>query len=191
MATRLWHGFRVPDADVAAAAGAAAERVRGRPGRVQSGGTLVHAQFEHVLRGALPGPLSEFLRTTMEWYGCRGAFFHNDAHYDGVLFGVWCILGPPRELVFPRIGRRVSAAMGSMAVFDPFEPHAVLGVGADAYRSEDYEQDDVSVFLGFEVELAPAVRGAFGIGAPHREGMTWSSRIAINPATGAAATSGA
>lgn len=163
----------------------------GRVGRVESSGTFDEPAFTDQIRRALPAPLSEFLRARTEWYGCRGAFFHNDAHYDGVLFGVWCILGPARELVFPRIGARVPAAVGDLAVFDPFEPHAVLRPGAETYQSEDYETADVSVFLGFEVTLAPPVRAAFGITGPHPDAPTYSSRVAIHPATGVAATSGA
>jgi len=126
----------------------------------------------------------------MEWYGCRGAFFHNDAHYDGVLFGVWSVAGPQRELVFPRLDRRLPARIGSIVVFDPFEPHAVLDTGAVRYCRDDYEAAQANLFLGFEIALTPKVRNAFGIEAAQANVPTLSSRIAINPETGALVTSG-
>lgn len=127
----------------------------------------------------------------MEWYGCRGAFFHNDAHYDSVLFGVWALSGPERDLVFPRIDCRLSAAVGKIVVFDPFEPHAVLAAGEARYRSEDYENGAPNLFLGFEVALTSEVRATFGIGPAHTNAPTLSSRVAINPETGSFTTAGA
>lgn len=191
MASRVWHGQAVPIEAVVTAARAAASGMTCRVGRVEYSGTFEEPAFTTLIGQALPAPLSEFLRPKTEWYACRGAFFHNDAHYDGVLFGVWCILGPARELVFPRTGARVLVAVGHLAVFDPFEPHAVLGPGAETYQSEDYETADVSVFLGFEVTLAPPVRATFGISEPHPGAPSYSSRVAIHPVTGVAATAGA
>ena len=127
----------------------------------------------------------------MEWYRCQGAFFHNDAHYGGVLFGIWAAAGPAREVVLPRIGRRISVPVGTIVVFDPFEPHAVLNVGASTYRREDYQGAEANLFLGFEVDLAPPVRAVFGIQEAEADSPTLSSRVAINPETGAFATSGA
>jgi hypothetical protein len=191
MAARLWRGHASAPEQVILAARTAAIGMNARPGKVESGGTFEERSLAELIRRALPAPLAGFLRAKMEWYGCRGAFFHNDAHYDDVLFGVWCILGPPRDLVFSRVAARVPAVVGGLAVFDPFEPHAVLSPGSRTYQSEDYEAADLSVFLGFEIELAPAVRSALGIGPPHAGAATYSSRIAIHPATGAAATAGA
>jgi hypothetical protein len=188
MAARLWQGHKVPGVPVKIAANLAAKAMRERPGRVESGGAFEQSDFLAALRGALPDNLQSSLRPRLEWYGCRGAFFHNDAHYDGVLFGVWCVLGPQRELVFPRVATSLPACTGDLAVFDPFEPHGVLKPGARSYQSEDYADAELSLFLGFELALTPAVRAAFGIGDPHVAAPTFSSRIAIHPATGAAVT---
>jgi len=163
----------------------------GRPGRVESVGTLEEAAVVRELRQVLPQVLAEATRPQMEWYRCQGAFFHNDAHYGGVLFGIWTAAGPPREVVFPRISRRVPVRRGSIVVFDPFEPHAVLNAGASTYRREDYEGAEANLFLGFEVDLSPQVRVVFGIGEGGADRPTLSSRVAINPETGAFATSGA
>jgi hypothetical protein len=88
--------------------------------------------------------------------------------------------------VFPRLRRRLPAGAGSIIIFDPFEPHAVLDANADQYRRQDYEHKEANLFLGFEVALSPEVREAFGIAAAH-EGrvLMLSSRVAINPETGA------
>ena len=46
--------------------------------------------------------------TTSSGIAAAAAFFHNDAHYEGRLFGTWCIAGPELELVFPRASVRLS-----------------------------------------------------------------------------------
>lgn len=154
------------------------------PGRVVSGGTFELAEAHAALAAALGPVLAPSLRRSFEWYVCRGAFFHNDAHYAGVLFGVWCVDGPPREIVFPRLGLRAPAAPGDWAVFDPFEPHAVLDPGAPTYDRARYAGARSSVFAGFEIELNEAARAAFDI-AEKAHGIELSSRTRINAETGA------
>jgi hypothetical protein len=92
-------------------------------------------------------------------------------------------------LVFPRVGAGVAAAVGSLVVFDPFEPHAVLDAGRTTYRKEDYEGAEPNLFVGFEIDLVAAVRAAFGIVTAHEGVAALSSRVAINPETGAFARS--
>jgi hypothetical protein len=184
ISSRIWHGQHAPGPRVSALAKAAAARVLGLVGRVQSLGAFEDIEIERDLRDGLPELLASFARPRLEWYGCRGAFFHNDAHYDGVLFGIWSILGPARDVVFPRIDYRVSSTIGSMVVFDPFEPHGVLVAGALSYRADDYEGAEPSVFLGFEIALGNEVRDAFAIAPAQERGPTLSSRIAINPENG-------
>ncbi len=191
MARWIWYGHNVPSESVTVAGKVAVGGLNGRSGRVGYSGTFEHAEFLAQIRSALPAPLSHFLRQRLEWYGCRGAFFHTDAHYDGVLFGVWCVLGPAREVVFPRPDARARASIGDLCVFDPFEPHGVLIPGARIYEASDYDSTEPSLFLGFEIELAPAVREAFGIEPPVAGATTYSSRIAIHPETGAPVTAGA
>jgi hypothetical protein len=185
LATRLWHAKKTPSERLRAAAEEARSRLAGVIGRVESAGRFEDAGFEAELKAGLPTVIAAATRPSMEWYGCAGAFFHNDAHYDGVLFGVWSMAGPARELVFSRVGQRLPAAVGSIAVFDPFEPHAVLEAGSLRYRKVDYRPGQTNLFLGFEVELTPAVCDVFGVGPPTGRGVTLSSRIAINPETGA------
>jgi hypothetical protein len=154
----------------------------GPVGRVRSMGTWHDAAVHAQLAAAL-GELSGALRSGFEWYQCRGAFFHNDAHYDGRLFGVWCVVGPPAELVFPRAGIRLAAAPGAVAVFDPFEVHGVLVPGRATYSPDDYVHAEPSIFVGFELDLTPAVAEAFGIKGV-LGGDIISSQTRVCPASG-------
>ncbi len=77
-------------------------------GKVHAAGVWRDAAVHRHLAQALGTRLASALRTDFEWYHCRGAFFHNDAHYDARLFGVWCIEGPPMQLVFPRAAVRIA-----------------------------------------------------------------------------------
>ncbi|HZA94924.1 MAG TPA: hypothetical protein VE421_02225 [Burkholderiaceae bacterium] len=139
----------------------------------------VHAQLAETLGT----PLGAALRPHFEWYSCRGAFFHNDAHYDARLFGVWCIAGPAMELVFPRAAVRLAIRPADIVVFDPFEVHGVLIPEADVYNSSDYQDAATSIFLGFELDITPAVANTFGIRAG-THGYVISSRTRINATNG-------
>ena len=123
------------------------------------------------------------LRPEFEWYYCRGAFFHNDAHYDARLFGVWYIEGPPMQLVFPRAALRVDIAPSSVVVFDPFEVHGVLAPGSRTYAANDYQTVSASVFVGFELDINDDVADAFDID-DDVTGQVISSRTRIDPAIG-------
>jgi hypothetical protein len=155
------------------------------PGRVVGLGRFEDRSVHAALAAALPMPLRQSLRARFEWYACRGAFFHNDAHYGNVLFGAWCAGGPRREIVFSRSGVRVPAGAGDWVVFDPFEPHAVLDTGAARYSREAYANADVSLFIGFELDLDEAVRRAFGIAPAAPCATVLASHVAVNAETGA------
>lgn len=183
IAGKIACGECVPDATLQARAREAVLS-EGVAGKVHALGTWrepkVHAQLGEML-GDLLAPA---LRADFEWYQCRGAFFHNDAHYDARLLGIWCIAGPPAELVFPRAALRLPAGPGSVSVFDPFEVHGVLAPNLSAYSADDYQDAEASVFLGFELDITPAIATAFGM-EPGVHGGVISSRTRI------AATSGA
>jgi len=155
------------------------------PGRVHGLGRFSNSEIHAALAEALPSVLRDSLRGEFEWYACRGAFFHNDAHYGEVLFGAWCMAGPQREIVFARANARCPAGPGDWVVFDPFEPHAVLDRGAHRYQRKHYEGAPVSLFLGFELRLDEHVRQAFGIGPASPGTPVLASTVAINAETGA------
>ena len=156
------------------------------PGRVHSLGRFKRDGLHKALADALPAALRNSLRTGFEWYACRGAFFHNDAHYGTVLFGAWCVAGPPREIVFARAGTRVPAGPGDWVIFDPFEPHAVLDPGTDdRYTREHYAGAPASLFVGFELHLDERVVDAFAITPAHPDAPVLASSVAIHAETGA------
>lgn len=154
------------------------------PGRVHSAGRWTDERVRAKLARVLGSALAPALRSEFEWYLCRGAFFHNDAHFDGVLFGVWTLAGPPAEFAFPRLALRLDASPGNVVVFDPFEVHGVLAPGRDHYAVEDYANSETSVFVGFELSLTDSVTDAFRL-SPVGAGRTLSSRTRIAAATGA------
>jgi hypothetical protein len=154
-------------------------------GRVHAAGHWSTDEAVALLRARLPEPLRRALRDQFDWYTCRGAHFHNDAHYTGVLFGAWCLAGPQRDLVFPRAGLRIPCSVGRGVIFDPFEPHAVLERNADRYEAERYVDAAANAFAAFEIELRPEVCSAFGIGVVAADAITLSSERAVHPETGA------
>ena len=153
-------------------------------GKVHSGGTWRDPAVHARLAASLGVSLGPALRENFEWYYCRGAFFHNDAHYDARLFGVWYIDGPPTEIVFPRAAVRAAVAPSRIVVFDPFEVHGVLAPGCSTYAANDYQDVSRSVFLGFELDITAPLAEAFGIrnGA---SGQMISSRTRIDAMSGA------
>jgi hypothetical protein len=153
-------------------------------GRVQSRGSWSDDHVRAELVAALGAPLASALRPSFEWYVCRGAFFHTDAHYADVMFGVWYIDGPPVDIVFARPGVRLPALPGSIVVFDPFEVHGVLHTGAREYVADEYGASAASVFAGFELDLDDPVRVRFGIVGPAAGARVISSSTRVSAMTG-------
>ncbi|MEP6607410.1 MAG: hypothetical protein ABJA83_01885 [Burkholderiaceae bacterium] len=152
-------------------------------GRVYSHGTWRDPAVRAQLSEKLGLSLASALREDFEWYCCRGAFFHNDAHYEARLFGIWCITGPRAELVFPRAAVRLECAPGTIGVFDPFEVHGILRASANVFSAGDYDATEASVFVGFELDLTLAVAAAFCI-KPGMAGRLISSRTRISASSG-------
>ena len=184
VARRLAHAVGSPSAQLIKGA-SAVEVADPTVGRVQSGGAWTDAGVHTQIAELLETPLRHALRQGFEWYVCRGAFFHTDAHYANVLFGVWYIVGPPVDVVFPRIGQRMAMHPGSLAIFDPFEVHGVLHPGVSEYRAADYLDRGLSVFVGFELELDDAVASRFDVAAHAADARLISSATRVVAATGA------
>jgi hypothetical protein len=155
------------------------------PGRVQSAGRWADPDALAHLAAALDAPLRPSLLEHFEWYVCRGAHFHTDAHYADVLFGVWYLAGPAVDLVFPRAGVRIPLLPGASVIFDPFEVHGVVPPGATRFDSDWAATAQRSVFAGFELALDAVVRDAFGIGAAAPEARLVTSATRISAPTGA------
>jgi hypothetical protein len=151
---------------------------------VQSGGTWSDADVHREIAAALDPEWAPALRARFEWYLCRGAFFHTDAHFGDVLFGVWYVSGPPVDIAFPRAGLRLAVDPGALVVFDPFEVHGVLRRGAERYSADDYADAAASVFVGFEVDLTDSVRERFGMNACVADARVVSSATRVSATTG-------
>jgi len=184
VARRVAHTFLPPSADLVARAGPVAA-CGFDVGRVHSGGSWNDAQVHREIVAALDAPLRPMLRERFEWYLCRGACFHTDAHYADVLFGVWYVLGPAVDIVFSRGHRRIAAEPGTLVVFDPFEVHGVLQPGATVYCADDYAGSAPSVFVGFEVECREAVTAGFEMAPGPPEARVVSSSTRVSAVTGA------
>jgi hypothetical protein len=164
VARRVGTAFRPPPEDLRQRA-IAVEPTDAPVGRVQSAGAWSDSNVHRAIAASLDRLPPETLRPSFEWYLCRGAHFHTDAHYADVLFGVWYVAGPAVDIVFARGPLRVEAHPGSIIVFDPFEVHGVLLPGAPEYRAGDYTAAATSVFVGFEIEIEATVRTVFDLSA--------------------------
>jgi len=183
LARQIARGFRTPDPGLVARARQSGDD-RLDVGRVHSGGAWRDVGVYSEIGAALDPALRTALRLGFEWYRCRGAFFHTDAHYADVLFGVWYLSGPPVDIVFARAGLRIAADFGTLVIFDPFEVHGVLNRGSAVYRPDDYVEAETSVFVGFELDLQDAVRGRFGMTETPAEARVVSSATRVSAATG-------
>jgi hypothetical protein len=184
-ARRIWTARLSPNLALLGIARSTADRCPQAPGRVHSLGGFEDAATLLQIAARLPTDRALRLRERLEWYACRGAGFHNDAHFAGTLFGAWCVAGPPREIVFPRAATRARAGVGDLVIFDPFEPHAVLDPGQKRYAREHFAGAAPSLFIGFEIELDAAAKQAFGIDQAPAAGANLSSSVPVNAETGA------
>jgi hypothetical protein len=184
LARYVWHGHGSVPAALERRAAELARETPSAPGRVHDLGRFDDETARQALTDCLPDPFAEALRPQLQWYACRGAGFHTDAHYPSVLFGAWYLAGPLRDLVFADPTVQFACPIGEVVVFDPFQPHAVLGAGQQRYERDRYVDAAASVFLGFELELTAAVRRQFGIGEAEPGAHSISSSTAVNAETG-------
>jgi hypothetical protein len=184
LARCVWHAWAAIPAAMRLHAARLAEEAPSCPGRVHDLGRFQDESAWQALNACLPEHLAAALRRQFEWYGCRGAGFHTDAHYPCVLFGAWCLAGPPRDVVFADPPLRVACASCELVVFDPYQPHAVLDPGEERYLRQRYIAAAANVFLGFELELTDAVRQQFGIGPAEPGALSIGSATAVNAETG-------
>jgi hypothetical protein len=184
LARCIWHACAPVSPELSRHATQLAGQTPASPGRVHDLGHFHDEGAWQALNACLPAHLVAALRRQFEWYGCRGAGFHTDAHYPSVLFGAWHLAGPARDVVFADPWLRVACASCELVIFDPFQPHAVLDPGEERYRRESYAEAAATVFLGFEIELTTAVRQHFGIGPAEPGALSISSATAVNAETG-------
>jgi hypothetical protein len=184
LARRIWHARVAIPAPLGRRAAQLAEETPADPGRVHDLGRFQDEGAWQALSACLPEHLGAALSRQFEWYGCRGAGFHTDAHYPSVLFGAWCVAGPPRDIVFAHPWLRIACANCELVVFDPYQPHAVLDPGEERYLRQRYVAAAANVFVGFELELTAPVQREFGIGPAEPGAFAISSATAVNAETG-------
>jgi len=183
---RIWRGRGKASASLKQRAALLAEAVPQIPGRVHELGRFEDRSVLQALQACLPEPLAAAVRPTFEWYGCRGAGFHTDSHYNAVLFGAWGLAGPERDILFAGAdGLYLRCAAAGLVVFDPFVPHAVLDPDQARYDRGRYAGAAANVFLGFEVGLTAPACAAFGIGPAEPGAFAIGSATAVNAETGA------
>jgi len=184
LARRIWHGRLPIPPELGRCAAQLAQQTPATPGRVHTLGRFADESALLTLRAGLPAAFGSALRPEFEWYGCKGAGFHTDAHYDAVLFGAWLLAGPPRDIAFAEPPLRLACSAGDAVVFDPFQPHAVLDPGEAGYERGRYLPAAPNVFLGFELELTDIVRRQFGIGPAETGAFSIGSATPVNAETG-------
>jgi hypothetical protein len=188
LARFVWRAEGVVPASLERQAAQLAEGAPDSPGRVNDLGRFVDETADETARRALcaclPERFVDALRPPLQWYACRGAGFHTDAHYSSVLFGAWYLAGPARDLAFAEPALQFACPIGGLVVFDPFQPHAVLDPGQNRYDRPRYVGAPASVFLGFELELTAAVSEHFGIGPAAAAAFLISTSTAVNAETG-------
>jgi hypothetical protein len=184
LARFIWHAQGSIPVALGRQAAQLAEETPGPPGRVHDLGRFDDETARQALSACLPHRFADALRPQLQWYACRGAGFHTDAHYSSVLFGAWYLAGPPRKLAFAHPAVHLACPIGELVVFDPFQPHAVLDPGQERYERERYVAAPASVFLGFELELTAAVGREFGIGPADAGAFSIGSGTAVNAETG-------
>jgi len=184
VARRIWRGRVKIPSKLGERAAQLGFQTPPTPGRVHSLGRFEDEGVLLALQARLPAAIVSALRPEFEWYGCRGAGFHTDAHYDAVLFGAWLLAGPPRDIAFAEPPLQLSCSPGDAVIFDPFQPHAVLDPGQASYQRDRYLDAAASVFIGFELALSDVVRRQFGIGLAIPGAFSIGSTTPVNAETG-------
>jgi len=63
--------------------------------------------------------------------------YHHDMPWSSCVFGAWCVDGPERVLHFPLMNIFIPFKPGTMVLFDPAQPHALLRPGQTHYSAAD------------------------------------------------------
>lgn len=93
-------------------------------------------------------------------------------HHDGALYGgkAFCNLflddAHEAELHMPAAGQRIALARGTVVLFDPCQPHAIIRRGAAGFDAADFAGDALQpqVFLTWELPIEhPGIARALGV----------------------------
>jgi hypothetical protein len=87
-----------------------------------------------------------FERDDCLFAACTEVSFHHDLPLAGV-FGAWCLTGPARDLVFPRLELRVPFVPGTLVIFDAVQPHGLLAPGDAVFKANASKTPALTVFV--------------------------------------------
>lgn len=94
---------------------------------------------------------------------CRGARYHHDgAQYGGMAFcNLFLSEDQGLDVHFPVSGHRIPLTRGTVLLFDPAQPHAVIDRSASGFQATDFPatQDRTQVFLTWELPIENAQLG--------------------------------
>ena len=112
-------------------------------------------------------PAELFENAEVAFMGCRGASYHHDgARYGGIAF---CnlFLSEDQDLAvrWPAIGKSLPPTRGTVALFDPCQPHGIVDAKNTSFDAADFTSPDrLQFFLTWELPIEhPAVAKALGI----------------------------
>ena len=94
---------------------------------------------------------------------CGATQYHVDMPWSGCIFGAWCLQGPERIVRFSEMDIEVPFMPGTVVLFDPAQPHALLRPGATAYAVEEYQEGQICAFLSFSVKKEPRICEAMDV----------------------------
>ncbi|KWT98136.1 MULTISPECIES: hypothetical protein [unclassified Variovorax] len=148
--------------------------------------------IRNLLRSVLQPVLGErSIRYLSTDYGAivgGGLPYHHDMPYSNGIFGAWCIEGPPERTVrFGEMDIEVPFKPGTVVVFDPAQPHALLN-GKRQFEETDYAPTDLVGMVGFVALRTPKACAALGIEAygpkKHKGIRTTPNQFEACPRTG-------
>ena len=89
--------------------------------------------------------------------------YHVDMPFSGSIFGAWCIDGPERIVRFSQMGLEVPFKPGTLLLFDPAQPHAMLSPGALEFSEEQPTDGSLVTMASFMVTKTPKVCEVMGV----------------------------
>ncbi|MGN5477085.1 hypothetical protein ACTMU2_09785 [Cupriavidus basilensis] len=102
----------------------------------------------------LPGVLAS---SDVALMACRGARYHHDGdQYGGAAFcNLFLSEDNGQDVHFPSLGLRIPLRRGTVLLFDPCQPHAVIRRGRNGFDAADFPdgQDCTQLFLTWELPI--------------------------------------
>ncbi len=137
---------------------------------------------------------AEVLFQSTELMATKGAVPHADtgnSEWHESLFWVYVLESEKADLVFPNLSHRVPMTAGQLIVFDPAQPHAVVGAGKESYRAAHFRDVPRQGYLAGTVALSKSEWTTLGVQTDSKALRRKRKRmledvckLAISPVTG-------